>query len=326
MNSAPIVPAALAFDAQGLQTAARSQARDDFLAGNELPQRWRGRDRFVVLDTGFGPGANFLATWQAWRNDAQRCTRLVFISIEQHPLSGDALTEFHRASPLPMLAAELQRAWPPPTHNLHRLNFDDGAVELLLAFGAVQDWLPELVAEIDAFFLGGCASGDHPQTWDARFCKAIGRLAAPGATLASRSAPHALRAHLASAGFNVQPAHDEVGRHDITLAHFAPTFTPRRAVARSRSTASNDRHALIIGAGLAGCAAASALAGHGWRSTVLERQALIASGASGNLGGLFHGIVNAQDGVHARFNRAAALSAHGAVKSALARGVAGNAN
>lgn len=326
MNSAPIVPAALAFDAQGRQTALL-QARDVFLAGNELPQRWRGRDRFVVLDTGFGTGDNFLAAWQAWRNDAQRCTRLVFISIEQHPLSGDALTECHRASPLPMLAAELQRAWPPPTHNLHRLSFDDGAVELLLAFGAVQVWLPELVAEIDAFFLGGCAPCDHPQTWDARFCKAIGRLAAPGATLASRSAAHALRAHLASAGFNVQPAHDEVGKRNITLARFAPAFVPRRAVARSRSTAaSNDRHALIIGAGLAGCAAASALAGHGWRSTVLECQALIASGASGNLGGLFHGIVNAQDGVHARFNRAAALAAHGAVKSAVARGVAGNAS
>jgi tRNA 5-methylaminomethyl-2-thiouridine biosynthesis bifunctional protein len=82
---------------------------------------------------------------------------------------------------------------------------------------------------------------------------------------------------------------------------------------------------LIVGAGLAGCAAAWALAQQGWRSTVLERRGAPASEASGNPAGLFHGIVNAQDGVHARFNRAAALAAHAAVSAALAHGVIGDA-
>ena len=42
-----------------------TQARHVFLGGNELPQRWQGKDRFVILETGFGTGLNFLATWQA---------------------------------------------------------------------------------------------------------------------------------------------------------------------------------------------------------------------------------------------------------------------
>jgi tRNA 5-methylaminomethyl-2-thiouridine biosynthesis bifunctional protein len=54
-----------------------------FLQGNGLPERWQGRDRFVVLETGFGLGNNFLATWQAWRDDPLRCERLIFISIER---------------------------------------------------------------------------------------------------------------------------------------------------------------------------------------------------------------------------------------------------
>ena len=44
-----------------------AQARFVFLQGNEVQRRWAGRERFVILETGFGLGLNFLATWQAWR-------------------------------------------------------------------------------------------------------------------------------------------------------------------------------------------------------------------------------------------------------------------
>ncbi|MDD2743307.1 MAG: bifunctional tRNA (5-methylaminomethyl-2-thiouridine)(34)-methyltransferase MnmD/FAD-dependent 5-carboxymethylaminomethyl-2-thiouridine(34) oxidoreductase MnmC, partial [Rhodocyclaceae bacterium] len=40
-----------------------AQARHVFLEGNQLPQRWQGKDRFVILETGFGFGLNFLAVW-----------------------------------------------------------------------------------------------------------------------------------------------------------------------------------------------------------------------------------------------------------------------
>src|SRR3989344_7657880 len=54
------------------------QARGVFLRGNGLPGRWQGRDRFTILETGFGLGNNCLATWAAWRQDPQRCDRLLF--------------------------------------------------------------------------------------------------------------------------------------------------------------------------------------------------------------------------------------------------------
>ena len=74
---------------------------------------------------------------------------------------------------------------------------------------------------------------------------------------------------------------------------------------------------LVVGGGLAGGAMAWALAEQGLRSTVFERHQAPALETSGNPAGLFHGIVNTQDGAHARFNRAAALEAHRAVSTAL---------
>src|SRR3954454_3911894 len=113
MKTQAIVPAALQRDAHGVPfsplygdiyhpaAGALLQARHVFLAGNGLPERWRGRDRFVVLETGFGLGNNFLATWDAWRADATACGQLHFISIERHPFDGASLAA---ASRDPLLA------------------------------------------------------------------------------------------------------------------------------------------------------------------------------------------------------------------------------
>ena len=113
----------------------------------------------------------------------------------------------------------------------------------------------------------------------------------------------------------------------VIRATFAPRFLPKRAAGRPRTAHSSARHAVIVGAGLAGSSAACALAQQGWTSTVLDRRASAAQEASGNPGGLFHGVIHAQDGTHARFNRAASLEAAKAIRRAIAdHGVAGAAS
>ena len=109
MKTSPVQPAVIAFDADGVPRAAAfddvyharagalAQARHVFLGGNGLPGRWRGRPRFTVLETGFGLGNNFLATWDAWRGDARRCERLHYVAIEKHPLTRDDLARVHDA-------------------------------------------------------------------------------------------------------------------------------------------------------------------------------------------------------------------------------------
>ncbi|MBC7955413.1 MAG: bifunctional tRNA (5-methylaminomethyl-2-thiouridine)(34)-methyltransferase MnmD/FAD-dependent 5-carboxymethylaminomethyl-2-thiouridine(34) oxidoreductase MnmC [Cytophagales bacterium] len=336
MNTRPIVTAPLSFNDDGIPyssayqdiyhplAGAFTQARHVFLGGNALPQRWQKpthqRDHFVILETGFGLGNNFLATWQAWREDPARCDRLVFISIEQSPLSADDMRLAHAHSPAAALASELIAAWPPLTHNLHCLDFEQGQVQLLLALGDVSTWLPELEARVDAFYVDGFALARNPLMWQPRIFKAFARLAAPDATLATWTAAHTVREGLRAAGFAVRETQEAqeaqeakeaqggAGKRDITLARYAPAFAPRHAPSRITHVAKQKR-AVIVGAGLAGCSTAWALAEQGWHCTVLDRQAEPAQETSGNPAGLFHGIVNAHDGTHARFNRAAALHA-----------------
>ena len=75
-----------------------SEAQRVFLDAHELPRRWAGREQFTILETGFGRGHHFLATWDAWRRDPRRCRRLVFVSIEAHPLQRDDLARAHAGS------------------------------------------------------------------------------------------------------------------------------------------------------------------------------------------------------------------------------------
>ena len=336
MKTGPIVPGRLERDADGVprsadygdvyhpRQGALAQARHVFLSGNDLPARWRGRERFVVLETGFGLGNNFLATWQAWRDDADRSERLHFISIEASPLRRDDLAAEPRDDVLAPIAAELVAAWPPLTADLHRLSFDDGRVELLLAFGDVGDWLPQLVARVDAFFLDGFAPARNPRMWEPRLFKAMARLAASDATAATWSAARPVRDGLAAAGFEVRSVPGSGGKREITVARFAPRFTPRadprhetqRAISSVRASA----HApvAIVGGGLAGCAVAAALAEQGRAAVLFERHGALAQEGSGNAAGVFHGVVHGDDGRHARFHRAAAWEARPAVAAAIA--------
>ena len=123
-----------------------AQSRHVFLAGNRLPERWRDRDAFVILETGFGLGLNFLAAWDAWRADAARARRLHFISIESRPLDAKdlagALASFEELAPL---ARALVAAWPPPLAGFHRLHFDGGNVILTLLLGDASAMLPQLI-------------------------------------------------------------------------------------------------------------------------------------------------------------------------------------
>ena len=59
-----------------------------------------------MLETGFGLGNNFLATWDAWRQDPARSQRLVFVSVDQHPWRASDLAAAHATGPLAALAPD----------------------------------------------------------------------------------------------------------------------------------------------------------------------------------------------------------------------------
>jgi tRNA 5-methylaminomethyl-2-thiouridine biosynthesis bifunctional protein len=290
--------------------------------------KWRGRACCVVLDTDFQQGQNFIELWDAWRKDASRCERLHVISTLPTPLTRDQLLSTQGTAEHTALRQKLAAVWPALTPDLHSLSFEADHLQLLLCHGTAAHYLSELVASVDLFFIRPHSLSNPIVANASRMAKALARLAAEGAVLMSEAHPSASirethsewNAALTSQGFVVEG----FSASGSITATFAPRFQPKRAAARVRSAPSSTRHAVVVGAGLAGASAAWALAQQGWTSTVLDRHGSAAQEASGNAGGLFHGVIHAQDGIHARFNRAASIHAAKAVRTAIEHhGVAG---
>jgi tRNA 5-methylaminomethyl-2-thiouridine biosynthesis bifunctional protein len=280
-----------------------AQARHVFLAGNGLPERWQDRPRFTILETGFGLGLNFLATWAAWRADSRACRRLHFVSLEKHPFTAADLARAQSAWPeFAPLAAELQAAWPCLVPGVHRLRLADGRLLLTLVFGDAPRELRRLMLAADAFYLDGFAPERNPELWSPDVCRALARLAAPGATLASWCVRGALRTALAAHEFAVERRPGFAGKRHMLVGHY-----------RSRKPhpypLPGETTALVIGAGVAGSSAAAALAERGWTVTVLERAAAAGQGASGNLAGVLRPHPSIDDNPLARLTRAGFLAA-----------------
>ncbi len=312
--SAPLVPARLAFAADGTPFSEAfgdvyhsagggpGQARHVFLAGNGLPERWRGRRRFTLLETGFGLGLNFLVAWAAWRGDAGRCERLHFVSLEKHPFTRHDLERLHARHPeFAPLAAQLHAAWPLLVPGVHRLEFEGGRVVLTLAFADATPALRELRLAADAVFLDGFDPRRNPELWSIELLRAVARACAPGATAATWSAAAAVREALRSAGFEAEKRPGFANKRDMLQAHL---------VRGGHEAASpRERRALVIGAGIAGAAVSERLCARGWEVTLIERQLQRPAGEPGRHAGVFHPVVTPDDSLFARLTRAGFLAA-----------------
>ncbi|GLU35194.1 bifunctional tRNA (5-methylaminomethyl-2-thiouridine)(34)-methyltransferase MnmD/FAD-dependent 5-carboxymethylaminomethyl-2-thiouridine(34) oxidoreductase MnmC [Trinickia caryophylli] len=320
----PLAPAQLAFREDGTPfsplygdiyhstAGAFAQAQHVFIEGNGLPHRWRGRRLYTILETGFGLGGNFLATWAAWRADSNRPERLAFVSIEKHPFSRDDLHRLHDRivadATVAPLAAQLVDAWPMLVGGVHRLEFEGSRVSLTIAFGDAQDMLPKLRLRADALYLDGFAPDKNPELWSAPVYKGLARLAAPDATLATYTCAGHVRRGLEAAGFACDKAPGFAGKREMLIGRFAPRWRVRRHEPPLPFICA-DRHAIVVGAGLAGAALVERLASRGWRVTVLERHARAAQEASGNPAGVFHPLLSRDDSMASRITRAGFLHA-----------------
>lgn len=309
-----LVPARLEFAADGTPVSSAygdvyhsahggpAQARHVFLGGNDLPARWQGRHRFVILETGFGLGLNFLATWQAWRNDPARSQRLHFVSVEKHPFTAADLTTAQAAWPeFAELAAQLQARWPHPTPGMHRLHLEGGRVILTLIFGDATTRLRTVDLAADAFFLDGFSPAKNPELWSPELCRALARLAAPGATLATWSVAGHVRTALSDAEFDLEKRPGFAGKRDMLTGRF-------RSRRPNRHQPPKSRQAIVLGAGIAGSTSAHALARAGWQVTVFDAAPDAGMAASGNLAGVLRPLPSADDNRLSRLTRAGYLA------------------
>ncbi len=310
---APLVPARLAFNAEGTPYSREfddlyhsadggaAQAQHVFLGGNGLPGRWRGARCFTLLETGFGFGLSFLATWDAWREDPERPARLHYVAVEKHPFTAQDLAVLHAPhAEFAALSEELRSAWPLLVPGVHRLEFEHGRVVLTLAFGDAATVLPELRLAADAIYLDGFAPAKNPDMWSPALLKAVARLAAPGATAATWSVAAEVRTGLRAAGFMAEKRRGFARKSEMLVAQFVP-----RRTLRPKPALPEERSAVVVGAGIAGAAVAERLASSGWEVTLVERHLEPALEASGNHAGAFHPVLSPDDSRFARLTRSA---------------------
>jgi len=191
------------------------ETRYVFLGGNRLSERFLTHERslFVVGESGFGTGLNFLTLWQAFeefcKNQPQATLkRLHFISFEKFPLTAQDLHAAHAHWPeLADFAQQLQQQWPLPIAGCHRILLAGGRVTLDLWFGDINELIPQLDDslnnQVDAWFLDGFAPSKNPDMWTPQLFNAMAKLARPGSTLATFTCAGFVRRGLIDAGFRM---------------------------------------------------------------------------------------------------------------------------
>jgi len=281
------------------------EARHVFLNGNQLKSRFSSltdcdSSIFVIAETGFGTGLNFLLTWELWCQYAPKKARLHFISCEKHPLKIDDLSRsLSLWKELQYKTKLLLDKYPVLTPGFHSLQFDEGRINLTLMLGDALLSYRELLVSgdlnlekniresyVNAWFLDGFTPSKNPTIWDEALFTTIALLSDENTTLSSYSVAGVVKQGLKSAGFNVEKKLGFGQKREMLFAKFSGSalgktyrHTPWHI---SKPKSINTKTAIVLGAGLAGSYVASSLAKRGWQVNLIDENETLGQGASGN--------------------------------------------
>lgn len=320
-----------------------NETRHVFLQHNQLAERFAAlpsNSVFIIGETGFGTGLNFLACWQLWQQTAPSDAHLHFISTEKHPLTSADLRQALALWPeLAPLATALLAVYPPVFSSPCQRLVCNPRVSLTLLFGDATESLHTLLAPtqlspqmalaaaagqlhlggppwaVDAWFLDGFAPAKNPSLWQAELFYCLARLSKPGTTFATFTAAASVKKGLEGAGFTWQKVRGFGRKRDMLKGELRP-LSPWRAASRRSpnqwqfmaTVCIKPQAVAVVGAGLAGAHTAYALAKAGVSVTVFE-QGEVANGGSGNPQGVVYAKLSHKPEAFADFNLIAFLFA-----------------
>ena len=310
------------------------ETRYVFLHQNGLPTRWEtfDRRRFVVAETGFGTGLNFLAVWQWFKafrqaNPDATTKELHFISFEKFPVTKDDLI---KATNLglnwPTLASQLHAHYPPAVADCHRIVLEDGMITLDLWFGDIKDCMPQVWTNndgiVDAWFLDGFAPSKNPEMWNQDLFNGMAKLARVGCSTATFTAAGFVRRGLIEAGFDMKKVKGFGTKRDmlagsVTERKYSGNVKPwYNRKSASLTNEQQESGIAIIGGGVGSATTALALARRGIKTTLYCADELPAEGASGNRQGAVYPLLNGSNDALSRFFAPAFLYARQFVEQA----------
>ncbi|MCC5790988.1 MAG: bifunctional tRNA (5-methylaminomethyl-2-thiouridine)(34)-methyltransferase MnmD/FAD-dependent 5-carboxymethylaminomethyl-2-thiouridine(34) oxidoreductase MnmC [Legionellaceae bacterium] len=283
------------------------ESRHVFIDANALIERWQllpaqGRTRFVIAETGFGTGLNFVLTWHLWRLYAPAGVQLHYMSCEKHPLrKADLEKALGRWPQFHSLQHQLLAQWPALLPGSYSLDFPQDRVHLLLLLGDAESSLRSLLAsahpqeerilptpKVDAWFLDGFAPARNAAMWSPALLGSMALLSQKGTTAATFSVARQVRDGLSQVGFQIEKRPGYGRKREMLLAVFHEDVVACRG-SRGKTAwhypyrpEPAEKKAIVIGGGLAGACMAQQLALRDWQVVVIDRNALPGQGASGN--------------------------------------------
>lgn len=258
-----------------------------FLQHNHLPERFtkalQEGATFIIGETGFGTGLNFLVTCALWQKIAQKYPNhqatLQFVSTERYPLTADDLEKAlgawrgHHSLPEDLIDALIGQ-YPLPLAGCHRRRF--GTVVLDLWLGDAAQTLSNLahstLHKVDAWFLDGFSPNKNSQMWSEALFSAIKQLSKAGTTLTTFTCAGTIKRHLSTIGATQKKVKGFGHKREMLTARFD---------SRPPSNKNKPTTALVIGGGIAGLSSAYALAQRGVLVTLIDKETVLA-GSSGN--------------------------------------------
>lgn len=248
-----------------------AESRAVFLDGCGLPDAWAGRRRFVVGELGFGTGLNIVTLLDLWRQSRPPGATLHIFSVEAFPITADeAARALGRWPELGEIAALLTSRWPGRARGRHRVDLPEFDAVLDVAIMDVAEALAGWSGRADAWFLDGFSPALNPQMWSDEVLALVGQRSAPGARAATFTVAGQVRRGLAAAGFGVDKRPGFGRKRERLEASFL-----------GEAVDPTTRRVAIIGAGVAGAAAARAVRTLGGEPVVVEADRP-GAGASGN--------------------------------------------
>lgn len=265
-----------------------AESRHVFLDGIGAPEIWADRCRFTIGELGFGTGLNFAATYDLWRKSSRDGDHLNYVAVEGFPMSArDLARALARFPEIAGIAGPLIEGWPADGPDFHHVRFP-GGVTLLVIFKPVEPALAELSAHVDAWFLDGFAPSRNPEMWTEKVTRLVAARSVKGTRLATFTAAGAVRRSLVEAGFAVDKRPGFGSKRDSVHGIFEGESSPDGGIQGHGhlGTLPHRPQVAVIGAGIAGASAASALAGEGASVTVFESHDRAAAGTSGTPSGV----------------------------------------
>ena len=197
------------------RTDGRLECGHVFLAGNNLPERFRQAVSFRIGELGFGTGLNFCETWRQFREVTDGDEHLHFVSFERFPMQR---ADIDRAlSHWPEIEWErraLCAAWPDAPTGRVVLDLDE-RVRLTVVCGTAFEEIGRFDGAFDAWYLDGFAPARNPDMWSAPLMQRLYEHTIAGGSFATYAAAGFVRRNLQAAGFTVERRKGFAGKREM---------------------------------------------------------------------------------------------------------------